>query len=896
MNKICRLIILYLILLQIFILPVYSKQKYDIQIVPLYINNTYVKDIEIREYKKNILIPIKVIANVMEVPFTYDKLNKKIIINEKHICSTNKDVIYDKNEIINEYYDDFFVSDSFLSQILDSDIKSDKVDLNISIITDKKLAILKDIVTNKNSKKLVTAQIVKEVLPSSPNSFMMKSLNIGGTLNFYNYKQEAASISNSANSLRTVFKGRCLNGDLEISNDLTANDSKIRFTGLKTNLKKEINGSSFEFGNLTPIYNDNKTFAEGLVGVKFSTEKENKKYTLYSGLTDYNSYLFKEYKNNITKKFVLGSSFSNKTNEKLSYDIFAVHDNIMGDLNNNDYYKQILSSVSPSLLGFSTYKNFNNISGDTLFASLKYKHNDKLTLELSLGISNAIDHLNSDINPNGIGLGASLKTTFQNKKMFLSDKVFYYSPDFYFAGTTGGMGSSNLMNDKLGFENVFGYTNRIFSMNAKAENYISDLENKISNGNLFISDYSIFGNFKVTKKTSANYSLIKRISTNDYGSFDSCNGFLSYFVPLTDKFSATANLSFISNDLNTNTSYSNSLTQKKVFGVNYRLPKKAGNIKIENESQSTISNNTNTNSNRIRVGYTFPRIFSLTPSFNVGLPYSGNVKGLDYNVSLSHRFKSGSEVRASYYYNKQDGFLFDNIYIPSTSRSTFAIDFVENLSLYGGIRPLTLSTDDFGFIMVHTYFDKNENAKFDEGEPNVPNVSIKIENGNASFKTNKNGSYTSVGLKEGEYCVSVDKDNLLSFYGTVLDNENFKAKVKKDSITHVYIPIISTPGSIYGKVKITNELGNDIKINDLAIGIYSENGTEVSYTSVDEDMNFSISNLKPGKYTLKVDDEFQEAYALSPTTKGTQIEIQNTFENNCIIDNIILNYTQKDYI
>lgn len=900
MKKKVRVILIFIGITLTFFTPhnTYSKPIYDVQVMPLIINGFYVKDIEVRQCKNNqLILPIKEIAKTLEIPFSYNQTYKKIVIDDDFICSSNPKVIYARNEIIKDFYDDIFVPDDALSKILKTEINTNSSDFSVSVLTNKKLAILEGIKEETNSDKpLISAQIVKEVLPSDKMDFMMKSLGINGGLNFYNFKQGESSNSYSNNILRTRVKSRCFKGDFEVINDLTSYDSKLRFGGLQTNLKKEVKKTQMEIGNLIPMSLGDKTLAGGIVGVKTS----NKKYTLYAGTTDYNTYLFKEYKTDITKKIVAGGCLEQKINDKLSLNLAAVHDNILGNASVSNYYNQILSSISPSLLGFSTYKNFNNISGDTLSLGAKYLYNDKISFEPSLGISNAFDHARNGINPNGAGLGGSFKTVFKKEKNIISNKLFYYSPDFYFSGNTGNSGGSQTMNDRVGMQNMLNHSNKFFSINTRAENYLADLENRMHSGNLTIEDYSISGDLKILKKTPINYSLMNRISRNNTGKFEALNGAVYCSRPLTERLSGNANFSFFNNNLEDLTTSSLSSTQKNTLGMNYLMPKRLGSAKLEHEVISTTSssnaNTKETSSKRIRIGYNFPRILKLTPSFNVGMPYSGNIQGLDYNVSLAYIFNSGKEIRLNYYFNRQNGYIFDNIYIPSNSRSTLAINFVDNLSLYGGMKPLTMSTDDFGFVKVCTFCDKNENGQFDKNDKLIPNVGIKIQDDYKLGKTNKKGVYTSCGLKEGNYFVSLNKNDLSSFYGTIANNENFSAKVEKDKVTSIYIPITSTPGIVFGKIKIVDELGNDVKISDLPISIYDKTGQEIDYSSVDEDMNFNISNLKAGNYTIKIAKEFEEAYSLTQLSKDLEIEIPEVFDDNFIIDNLMLNYAQKDYI
>lgn len=874
--------------------------NYDIQIAPLYINGTYVKDIEIRQHKNTkLLLPVKDIAKVLEVEFSYDKLNKNIVIGNKTIDSSSQDVLYTRNSIIKDFYDDFFMSDSSLTSLLNTKISADSTNFTVNIETNKKLAILENILKPVNSSNgVMQVAIIKDIFPLEEEKFLFKSLRMNGSLNFNKYDFGGTETAYNNNTLMANWKMRVKQGDLEINNNFYAYDSKAKIGAIKFNYKKQSGGTKFEAGSLTPIClekNGSASLAQGLVGVKVSKEKDNKNYTLYAGTTDYNAYMFRDYKTAMTKKIVLGASYTNKVNEKLSYTLSAIHDNIMGNAAQYDYYQQMLTNISPAMLSFSSYKNMNNVSGDTIFLNGTYKYNNSLLFEPSLGLSNAQDHSPSAVSLNGVGLGASIKTSFNKNKIDIWDKLYYYSPDFYFAGSTAFGSGSSMMNDRIGIQNGFKYSNKIFSLNARAENYVADLEHKLNVGNLLINDYNLSGRVSLIPKMPIDYSLFKRTSENNNGTFDILNGSIFCSRQIAKNLNGDINFNFFNTNLSNNSSKNTSLTKRNIIGVSYIMPKRLGTLRLEHEMTGSESNSKEINTSRIRVGYNFPSFKRFSPSLNVGLPYSGNVKGLDYNLSLAYRVDQGREIRASYYFNRQMGYMFDNIYIPSTSRSTFLINFTDNMSLYGGMKSLTQSTDDFGFIKVCTFSDKNGNGKFDKDEKRTPNMALRIQNIQAEVKTDKSGTYTSPALKEGKYEVSLNKEEVPSFYNTDIENENFCTTVEKNRVTNVYIPLISTPGNIYGKVKITDELGSEIKIEDIVVTACDEAGNEVAYTNVDEDMNFNITNLKPGKYSIKIDKEFQDAYCLGSKDEMS-VEIPHISDESYVVDKLILNYKQKNYI
>lgn len=63
--------------------------------------------------------------------------------------------------------------------------------------------------------------------------------------------------------------------------------------------------------------------------------------------------------------------------------------------------------------------------------------------------------------------------------------------------------------------------------------------------------------------------------------------------------------------------------------------------------------------------------------------------------------------------------------------------------------------------------------------------------------------------------------------------------------------------------------------------LLDENGEEVNYSTVDSTGQYYISGLAPGKYTLKLDDNFINSYGLEELPEKSEISIfiQYDYEN-----------------
>ena len=103
-------------------------------------------------------------------------------------------------------------------------------------------------------------------------------------------------------------------------------------------------------------------------------------------------------------------------------------------------------------------------------------------------------------------------------------------------------------------------------------------------------------------------------------------------------------------------------------------------------------------------------------------------------------------------------------------------------------------------------------------------------------------------------------------------------KIEKGLTTQLELPLISTVGSVSGVLKITDDFSRDLRITDFVVIIEDSEGNEVNYSTVDETGKFYISGLAPGKYKLKLDDRYIDAYALEKLQNLSERDIYIPFD------------------
>ena len=117
------------------------------------------------------------------------------------------------------------------------------------------------------------------------------------------------------------------------------------------------------------------------------------------------------------------------------------------------------------------------------------------------------------------------------------------------------------------------------------------------------------------------------------------------------------------------------------------------------------------------------------------------------------------------------------------------------------------------------------------------------------------------------------------------------ARVKNKNKTKVYFGLISNVGNISGKVKIEDKYQRITKIDDIVVLVLNDKNEEVKYTTIEEDGSYYISGLSPGKYTVKIDDNFIESYYLKPKSeKSIIVEIPPVYEDYIDLKNVDLEF------
>jgi len=604
-----------------------------------------------------------------------------------------------------------------------------------------------------------------------------------------------------------------------------------------------------------------------------------------------NGYIFQSN----TQKFVSGGKFRTEISDKLAFENFFLTDKIISMPQNATWGQSILSNRK--YLNYTTMRNLNMLEGQTYMGAFDYRHtNPKLTSRLCFGASNSMSK--DTITKDGTGTGLSYENNYKfNEDNNLKTSIFNYSPQFYSAGSSSGSGG--FLADRAG-ASLNGTTKiKKTTLSGTYSKYNSNMGHYYDGGLLGIDEYNFISRTNFKKLPVLTFKMSGKKGANQLAEIQSG----SYEISGSKKIKAVGlNTGIRKNNYSNQYNSSDYSSYKSDYSntfVNLNTPigKKFGNATLEHESIETKSDSNLDTYSTIRMGYSTPTIHTCNLNFITGYRYSGLNKGLDFGWGIVKRLQSGSAVSVNYRFNRSPGYIIDNMFLPSTMRHSITLDFSE---LYGvsdnKLQALGSNNINKGFVEATAFLDTNKNGIKDKGEINIENVTIKIKGESEVLITDKDGHTKLKTETAGIHQIQIFEDELPTLVSVHSKTEPTKIiKVAENEKTEVAFGLISSVGNINGTITVKDEYNQALKVEDLVVSAFDEQGNEVCYTSPEKDGSFSMSGLTPGKYKICIDKEFQDNYHIYPddSTDKLCVEIPPEYKKYITIDNVNLTYIYK---
>lgn len=613
--------------------------------------------------------------------------------------------------------------------------------------------------------------------------------------------------------------------------------------------------------------------------------------SVYAGVWGYHNRLFRD-----------GGNIYRGSNKKVTaggYYQYGVKDNVTFEtkLTADKLYEKNGSSVffrmptSDALLVTGTQKNVNYVEGATSLSSIEYinKTDPNLKLRGTTGASIAHDIREHDTHPGFMvkGTGEYSKNLnkfkfgiFQPKHAGAKLEAFHTSPDWYIASS-----DSTSKNDRTGGKASGSLSFNSTNVNGGYTKYYSNTNNRYDGGTLKFDEYSLNASTRVPKVAHVRFSTFQRRGSNDIGRNKNYN----YDFNVSRDINKWARVQAGIRESLYDTHYDQETSLYRNYRSEYSdiymqadvpIPNNKGRFMMGHNFIEYNSAGYKNEYNMFRFGYTFPVWKRITLGLGWGFRYAGQ-GGHDLGVTVGYRAKSGQMVNVGYQYSKHGGYFIDNMFTPTTNRHSVNFIFNDAYQLFhNGFKSIGNEDDDKGIFEAIVFIDANKNGKYDKKiDIPVKDVPILASWSNELEYTNKSGKVSSSTLTSGIYKISLDMNSLPITVAPLTNDLISKTiKIEKGLTTQLELPLISTVGSVSGVLKITDDFSRDLRITDFVVIIEDSEGNEVNYSTVDETGKFYISGLAPGKYKLKLDDRYIDAYALEKLQNLSERDIYIPFD------------------
>lgn len=597
--------------------------------------------------------------------------------------------------------------------------------------------------------------------------------------------------------------------------------------------------------------------------------------SVYAGVWGYQNRLFREgasiYRGN-NKKVTAGGYYQYGIKDNVTFETKLTADKIYEKTSAKTIYRV---PTNDTLLVSGTQKNVNYLEGATTLNSVEYvsKKDPNLKLRGTVGGSIARDIRDEDTHVGYIvkGTGEYTKSMrdwargiFQPKTAKVKLEAYQTTPDFYIASS-----DATSRNDRIGGKASGSVSFNSTNVSGGYNKYYSNINKRYEGGTINFDEYNINAQTRVPKVATVRYNLHHRRGSNDLGRNKNYHfeGNVSRDISKYARVQGGFRRSF----------YDTKYYEPNTINRNYNsdfidiyqqldlpIPKNLGKFHMGHNFIEYKTNTYKNDYNMFRFGYTFPAWKRYTLGIGWGFRYHGQ-SGHDINVTLGYRAKSGQMVNVGYQYSENGGYFIDNMFMPTTSRHSVNFIFNDAYQFFThGFKSIGDIEEDKGIFEAIAFIDTNKNGKYDK-KIDIPMKDIPIITSwtsNIEY-TNRTGRISSSSLSSGIYKIGLDMNSLpITVAPYTNDLISKTIKIDKSLTTKVELPLVSTVGSVSGVLKISDDFQRELKITDFVVIIVDENGNEINYSTVTSDGAFYISGLAPGKYTLKLDDRYMNAYGL----------------------------------
>jgi len=174
-------------------------------------------------------------------------------------------------------------------------------------------------------------------------------------------------------------------------------------------------------------------------------------------------------------------------------------------------------------------------------------------------------------------------------------------------------------------------------------------------------------------------------------------------------------------------------------------------------------------------------------------------------------------------------------------------------------------------LIIAAYLDINGNGKREADEPAAPGLKMKISGGRI-LNNIKDTTLVVSGLDAyTDYFIELDKNSFENI-SWQLKQTTFRISLDPNHFTYLQIPVTAM-GEVSGTVYLDGNKGSN-GLGRIVVNIYNSDAIQVARMLTESDGYFNYLGLRPGYYSIRIDEEQLLKLNMVNTSGNFQVEIQ----------------------
>ncbi|MDX1920193.1 MAG: carboxypeptidase-like regulatory domain-containing protein [Candidatus Caenarcaniphilales bacterium] len=470
------------------------------------------------------------------------------------------------------------------------------------------------------------------------------------------------------------------------------------------------------------------------------------------------------------------------------------------------------------------------LEGQTASLGIISRPRDNLGLNFFGAVSNSKDLTENKLFRSGAGYALLGSLDYRFKNLYTQASAYRYSPSYYTP--------LNTFSNREGYNFSLGYSlkNQSISLNLRGENTNLDglsFGGKTKNTNLLVSH-----NARLGKKT--NISNFVNIGTIQNQIIDSENrnarSTIRHRLNKRLDLTFSAGYTEFKDNLSGTSDRITDLTPGFTF---YMGEKQEHQLSFSSSRFSDKSNN-----QFVQGRFTIRDNIVYQPSINRFKSFGGDT---------SYLFANGL------FWEKQSGLRFGlehlyNVAVPALggkkiSNQSLRVSALFNLGFVDK-KPYLMSSPDSGYLVANVFVDSNQNGIKEPGETSIKDAQLVFKDKN--LPVGANGQLVLKDIPSGIYEMFLDPLSLP--FALIPVNQTYKFRIESGRMTELNFTTKLSGGSVSGNLLIYGLDKSPVSSENVVVVAVNKEGKEVAYTYVNRRNQYTLSELSPGEYSIKVDD------------------------------------------